>query len=149
MMIKAFIKLTLALSIFYILTALTISAQTKIDEFGYSNAEDSMARVDNFLVALQDVPGSKGVVIIYGPRKPKKGEVAAHIRQFPFYLNFRHFDKNKITIVNGGYRDSDGVSLEFFTVAPGEPKPEPSGTLTIKEVKFLKSRFRGTSLYLG
>ncbi len=137
-----------ALAAFLVLT-LSASAQTKIDEFGYSNAEQSMARIDNFLVALQNSPSSQGYIIVYGPRSPKKGELRAHIEQMPvYYFNFRRFDASRITIVEGGYRDSNTVTITFWSTAPDDPKPVPEGTLDKKEVKFLKSVFRKKSLYL-
>src|ERR1044072_5689439 len=132
----------------FLLLALSASAQTKVDEFGYVHAEMSMARIDNFINALQDSPSSQGFIIIYGPRSQKKGELRAHVRQMPLYLRYRKFDASRITIVEGGYRDFDTVTITFWTVAPGEPRPVPEDTLDNKEVKFRKSVFRKKSLYL-
>jgi hypothetical protein len=145
-MIRSFIKLIFAASAFLLL-APGAPAQTKLDEFAYTNAEISMARIDNFLAALHNAPSSQGCIIIYGPRSPKKGEVIAHIQQMPIYFKFRRFDASRITLVDGGYRDSNAVTVTLWIVAPDAPRPVPEDTLDNKQVKFQKGVFRRKSLY--
>ena len=51
------------------------SAQNKsearlIDEYGLTNQGDVLARLDSFLIRLQNQPDAAGFVIGYGTRKP-------------------------------------------------------------------------------
>lgn len=61
------------------------------DSFGDINCEDEMARLDNFAVALQNDPSSKGLIVFYGGRRfrgrlPKRGEAEARAARLKPYL---------------------------------------------------------------
>ena len=125
-----------------------VPAQRPVDEFGYGTAEASMARLDAFFGELQNAPGAQGYIVVYGSKAPKKGEIEVHFREMLVYFTARRFPKEKITFINGGYRDANEVTLAFWIAAPGESAPKASNVLDIKQVKFQRGRFRGKSLYM-
>lgn len=65
-------------------------AQTKIDEYEFTNSDTESAHIDNFLVALQNEPTSKGLIIIYsGANKQEMGVILRHIEGIKEYVNLR------------------------------------------------------------
>jgi hypothetical protein len=118
-----------------------VFASSPSDEFSYTNQEDAMLRLDRFMVELHNDPASTGVIIVYGPKLSKRGEIEARIKDMPAYFRFRGFDLARITFVNGGYRDNDRVYIVLWRVPAGAKNPVPTGTLDRKEVK-IKGVFR-------
>lgn len=125
----------------------TVRAQKLIDEFDYDNTENGIIRLDNFFIELHNAPAFRGYIIVYGPKNPKRGEIEAHIGQIPTYINFRKFDRGRIAILKGGYRDSAVVKIALWMAAPGDKTPRPSGTIALKKVKFRKGAFDQKSIY--
>lgn len=123
----------------------SIFSQKLVDTFEYTNAEESMARIDRFLIEMQNDPQATAYFIIYGGKVNKKGEVEAHMKQLPYYLMFRRFDKDQVTIVNGGFREN--LSWDFWLVSPGEEFPEPKSTVEFKDVR-TKGKFSKKIDYL-
>src|SRR4051812_8600850 len=74
--------------------ATTPRADTSIsqfDEFGDVKCEDEYARLDNFLVALQNQPNATGIIVFYGGRTfrgglPRRGEAVARAARLKPYL---------------------------------------------------------------
>ena len=124
---------------FIFLSTLSVFSQRLIDSFEYANAEESMARIDGFMIEMQNNPNATAYFIIYGGKVNKKGEVDVHIKQLPDYLKLRGFDKDRIIIINGGFREK--LSWDFWLVNPGEEPPEPESTVKPKNVK-TKGKFR-------
>ena len=125
----------------------SVFSQKLVDTFEYANAEESMMRIDNFMFEMQNDPKATAYFIIYGGKVNKKGEVDAHINQLPDYLKLRGYDKDRIVLINGGFREK--LSWEFWIVPFGEYIPEPSPTLDKKDVK-IKGKFKkkkNSSLY--
>ena len=140
-------KVLTLLFVTLILSLANVSAfsQTLIDSFEYSNAEESMMRIDSFLMYLREKPNAKGYFIIYGGKLNKKGEVEAHIKQLPSYLKMRLVDKNRIVITNGGFREK--LSWDFWLVDVGEDLPKPEATVESKNVK-TKGKFKTKNIFL-
>ncbi len=69
-----------------------------IDEFGNIGYEDIYARIDAFLVELQNNPSSQGYIVNYGKQKNIRNR-EKFIRN---HINQRKFDFSRITFVNGG-----------------------------------------------
>lgn len=69
-----------------------------IDEFGNIKANDVRARIDSFIVELQNNPDSQGYVINYGTSR----QIAAREKLIRNHFNFRKFDLSRIVFVNGG-----------------------------------------------
>lgn len=68
-----------------------------IDEFGKITKEDFLARIDSFIVELQNNPDWQGYIINHGSAKDKVDRE----KLFRKHLNFRKFDLSRIVFVNG------------------------------------------------
>lgn len=124
--------------IFVLCVNSSIFSQNLVDSFEYINAEESMARIDHFLIKLNEEPSATGYFILYGGKVNKKGEVEAHLNQIPKYLRLRRAENFPIEIVNGGFRER--LSWEFWIVPAGEEVPEATPTVEKKATK-IKGKF--------
>lgn len=127
---------------------------TKVDEFASICCEDEKARLDYFSTELQNNPGAQGYIIFYGgrryescwyggqrrgARRPRFGEAekrAARIK--PYLINQRGFDPQRITVVNGGYREA--WMAELWIVPGGAKPPVPTPTLQRKDIRYRRGR---------
>jgi hypothetical protein len=116
----------------------------KFDEFGDSNCEDEMARLDNFAVTLQSAPANKGVIIFYGGRHfrgrlPKRGEAAARAARLKIYLvQRRGLPADRVILIEGGYAEE--WHAELWIVPAGAPMPALSPTIPLENIKFRKGK---------
>ena len=92
-----------------------------IDEFGKLSNDDVRARLDNFFIELQNNPNNQGYIINYGTEK----EVAAREKLITNHINFRKFDRTRITLVNGGTGTTGEVHTKLYRVPPGADNPAP------------------------
>jgi hypothetical protein len=129
------------------LTASAALAPTrKFDEFGDTNCEDEMARLDNFAVALLGDPTSKGVMIFYGGRRfrgrlPKRGEAAARAARLkPYLVQRRGVPAAQVLLIDGGYIDE--YRVEFWITPPGASLPTAHPTIPAGQIKFRKGKAR-------
>ena len=90
-----------------------------IDDFGVLKADDVRARIDAFIVALQNNPNNQGYIINNGSAK----EVAARENLIKNHLEFRKFPVDQVTMVRGAVTTGP-VSTRLFRVPAGAPKPE-------------------------
>jgi len=90
-----------------------------IDEFGVLKADDVRARIDAFIVALQNNPNNQGYVINNGSAK----EVAAREKLIKNHLEFRKFPVSQVTMVRGAVT-SGPVSTKLFRVPAGAQNPQ-------------------------
>jgi hypothetical protein len=84
-----------------------------IDEFGDIQSCDMKARLDTFLVELQNNPGSQGYIINYGTSK----NVAKRERFIRDQLKFREYPLSNIVFVNGGKEEK--IRTRLWQVPPG------------------------------
>lgn len=122
----------------------------KIDDFPDICCEDEMARLDNFAIELQNEPEARGYIIIYGgryyvscynqtrPRRPRRGEALMRAARMPEYLNVRGINPQRVTMIDGGYRES--WMAELWIVSKGAHPPKPTPTLQLKDIKFRKGK---------
>jgi len=90
-----------------------------IDEFGELKPDDLRARIDAFIVALQNNPGNQGYIINYGSAR----EVAARENLIRNHLNFRKFPTSSVTFVRGG--TTGPINSRLYRVPAGAPNPKP------------------------
>jgi hypothetical protein len=85
------------------------------DRFGEVSWCDQAARLDNFAMQLQNIPGSTGYIIVYGPQNnyETRARAAAAAR---YLVNNRGIDPGRIKTVNGGERSE--LMVELRTVSP-------------------------------
>lgn len=119
---------------------------SKFDEFGDSNCEDEMARLDNFAVQLQNEPSARGVIIFYGGRRfrgrlPKRGEAAARAARIkPYLVQRRGIPTDQVIVIDGGFREKWHV--ELWVVPPSATMPIPQPTIPIEKIHFRKGKLK-------
>jgi len=90
-----------------------------IDEFGKMPNDDIRGRLDIFFAELSNNPGNQGYIINYGTPK----EIAAREKLITNHINFRKFDRSRITIVNGGASPDGTVRTKLYRIPPGADTP--------------------------
>ena len=91
-----------------------------IDEFGRLPNDDIRGRLDNFFTELSNNPNNQGYIINYGT----DAEITARERLITNHINFRKFDRSRITLVRGGDR-GNGPETKLYRVPPGADNPNP------------------------
>ena len=140
--------------------SISVSAQNKeaqkLEEFGNIQCEDLRARLDLFLIELQNNPQSRGYVIVYDGKhysydysrgwKPKIkyqlpvfGEATLLTQQMLNHFKHRQVPSDRYLFLSGGYREYYTVEL---WVVPKEAKP-PKPTPTLNEIKYRKGKLVG------
>lgn len=104
------------------------------DAYGQILITDLRARLDGFLAAVYQEPKIKGEIIIYGSRK-KPSSLTTSIRLVKNHLNFRGFPLERLTITDGGYRETS--AMELWLTPSGVKRPEPTPTVNSKFVRRL------------
>jgi hypothetical protein len=104
------------------------------DQFPSIAFDDTKARLDNLAIALQNSPDDQAYIIIYAGKTSRPGQADLLGRRAMDYLvNQRGIDARRITMVNGGYRDTDFI--EIWICPPGATPPQPTPTVQPGEVK--------------
>ena len=93
----------------------------QVDEFGALPADDIRGRLDSFFNVLANNPDNQGYVIIYGTER----EMNTRERLIVNHINFRNFDRNRITIVRGGVHPDGTVYTKLYRIPPGADNPTP------------------------
>ena len=91
-----------------------------VDEFGKLSNDDVRAKLDTFFIELQNNPNNQGYIINYGTDR----DVAAREKLITNHINFRKFDRSRITLVRGG--DNGGaINTKLYRIPPGADNPAP------------------------
>src|SRR5688572_10030503 len=98
----------------------TILQAILIDEFGNLPADDIRGRLDNFFQELSNNPNNQGYIINYGT----PAQIAARERLITNHINFRNFDRSRITLVRGG-DTGEGPKTRLYRIPPGAANPNP------------------------
>ena len=96
----------------------------KFDEFPDISRNDEKARLDNYVVELQNDPSATAYVIVYPGRSSKRGEVQYHSNRIVDYLvNSRGLDRSRIVTLVGPVRDE--LVVELWITPQGVKPPKP------------------------
>jgi hypothetical protein len=107
-----------------IVTPLPAPTNRKFDEFPDISRNDEKARLDNYMIELQNDPGATAYVIVYPGRTGKHGIVQQHAARIVDYLvNSRGLDKSRITTLVGPTRDQ--LNVELWVAPAGATPPNP------------------------
>ena len=99
------------------------------DCFPFTAFDDTKARLDNLAIELQNSPSSRGYIIAYAGTGSRSGQADKLITRAKDYLiNQRGIDASRLSVINGGYRDTD--YFELWVVPQGGEPPTPSPTST-------------------
>lgn len=96
------------------------------DSFGTIGYEDLSARLDNFVISLQNEPDADGYVISYGPQGEGSGTGNCLLRNSEIYLSNRGIAPERIrTIYGGRFEKLTDTLTELWIVPHGAEVPEP------------------------
>ena len=111
------------------------------DQFQSVAFDDDKARFDNLAIELQGAPDSQAYIMVYGGRNSRAGQAdMLGKRAMDYLVNQRGVDARRITIINGGYRDTDFI--EIWVCPPGARTPEPTPTVQPGDVQPARERSR-------
>ena len=158
---KNFVGLIFIFVLAFSISAQTDEAK-QIDEFGIPPCGDMLARSDWIYSNLQSSPDSKIYVIYYGGRfrkeriwdkrtksynkiqleYPHRDDALNRAKAIPFYLTTeksfstveRNTLKDKVVLINGGFRQN--IEMEIWIVPQNAAPPKPSPTVDEKDIKF-------------
>jgi len=113
----------------------TENTQTKIfDRFPAVSDCDMRGRLDNFLVGLRDNPSVTGYIIFYRgadelPAQQTDAFATKILNLYSNHIRLRRFPnaKERIILIDGGFRSSSMTELWFMP--PGGETPQPSETI--------------------
>ena len=110
----------------------------KFDEYSDLKFNDEKARLDNFAIQLQQEPGSQGYYVIFGSCDGEADQRSA--RAVDYLVNNRGIDRGRITVVNGGCRET--LTVELWICPTGAPAPTPSNSATVTPCPECKAKPR-------
>ena len=111
------------------------------DQFPSVAFDDDKARFDNLAIELQNAPDSQAYIIIYAGRTSRTGQAdALGKRTMDYLVTQRGVDARRITIINGGYRDTDFI--EIWVCPQGAKTPQATPTVQPGDVKPSRERAR-------
>jgi hypothetical protein len=96
----------------------------KFDEFPDIQRNDEKARLDNFVIELQNDPTATAYVVIYPGRGSKRGDVQHHATRIVDYMvNSRGIDQHRIVTLVGSARNE--LFVELWITPQGATPPNP------------------------
>ena len=96
----------------------------RFDEFPDIARNDEKARLDNFVIELQNDPTATAHVIIYPGRHGKRNEVQDHAKRIVDYMvNSRGLDQSRIVTLVGSPRNE--LSVQLWITPRGATPPTP------------------------
>jgi hypothetical protein len=111
------------------------------DQFQSVAFDDDKARLDNLAIELQNAPDSQAYIMIYAGRTSRAGQADLLGRRTMDYLTKqRGVDSRRITIINGGYRETDFI--EIWVCPPGAKTPQPTPTVQPGDAQPAQERTR-------
>jgi len=94
----------------------------RFDEFPSVAFDDDKARLDNLAIELQNNPGARGQIIVYGGRTSRAGQadyLATRARNY--LVTTRGIDASRLIVVSGGERERG--TYELYIVPVGATPP--------------------------
>ena len=99
----------------------------KFDEYSDLRFNDEKARLDNFAIQLQQEPGAQGYYVIFGSCDGEADQRSA--RAIDYLVSTRGIDRSRITVVNGGCRET--LTVELWICPTGAAAPVPTNSASV------------------
>ena len=116
-------------------------------KFGITTLEVEWAEMDALHIQFVSEPDQHIFIVIYGGKINKLNEFKERSNRLVYYLTEnRHIPKEKITVVNGGFREN--FEFEFWLSPSGKIFPPLSPTVDVEKVKF-KGKMKPLPYELG
>lgn len=98
----------------------------RFDQYGKLAFRDELARLDNFVIELQNDPGAQGYVIAYEGQRSRARTASARLKRIRNYLiNKRGIEAGRIVAVEGGFRLKTETELWMVPTGADPPKATP------------------------
>ncbi|MDT7688269.1 MAG: hypothetical protein QOJ70_2361 [Acidobacteriota bacterium] len=111
----------------------SITPAKRFDEFPSVAFDDDKARLDNLAIELQNNPGATGYIVAYAGRNSRAGEADRMGKRAADYLSAtRGISRDRLMVVNGGYRDAN--TFELWLVPQGAEAPRPTPTVSPDQI---------------
>jgi len=111
------------------------------DQFPSVAFDDDKARFDNLAIEPQNAPDDQAYIIVYAGRRSRTGQAdRLGQRTLNYLVTERGLDSRRVTIINGGYRDTD--AFEIWICPPGAQPPAPTPTVQPADVTPAQERAR-------
>jgi hypothetical protein len=122
-------------------SALSPEHYFRLDVYGDLVFRDEKARLDNFAIALQQGPTSRGYIIGYPAFRSSGSSTLARLNRARTYLvSVRGIEAKRLTRIRGGFRKQ--FTIELFIVPADAEAPSP-----LPLVSGRSNRVRGTNLH--
>jgi hypothetical protein len=104
------------------------AACRKFDEYSDLKFNDEKARLDNLAIQLQQEPGAQAYYVVFGSCDTEGA--ARSTRAVDYLVNNRGIDRGRITVVDGGCRETLTVELWICPTGAGAPAASNSATVS-------------------
>jgi hypothetical protein len=114
------------------------TSSRKVDEYGDIRWSDEKARLDNYIIELQNDPTARAFIVCYGGRRARVGEARRRCARVANYVKrVGGIDAARIIPLDGGYREE--LTVELWTPPVGSillvaaPTVDPSEVIIIRD----------------
>jgi hypothetical protein len=112
------------------------------DQYGNIPFEDEKARLDNFAIQILSESNTQGYLITYGGRITYPGEALERGDRAKAYITGKYnFMDDRLTIIDGGYRQD--ATVELWILPANVSPPTPSPTLSPGDVQVVEKPVKG------
>ena len=118
--------------------AIDESAQrsTYFDQFALKAIDDTLARLDNYIIRLQQDDRWTGYMVLYQGRRVSKNRMATYRRAIMRHvISKRAVPVSRIKLIDGGYRTDSEIELFLLTAELSPPEPRASWVPCRKPVR--------------
>ena len=105
-----------------------------VDQFGRLNSEERSARFDVMFAGISQTPNSIGYVFLFCGKTCRYDEIVGHMRGIEIKIALRRFERSKLVILDGGFRES--FETELWVVPEEACPPTPKSNIHIRNVIF-------------
>ena len=117
---------------------------TYFDQFALKAMDDTLARLDNYIIALQQEERWTGYMVLYRGRRVSKKRMATYRRAIMRHvISTRAVPVSRIKLIDGGYRRDTEIELFLLTAELSPPEPRPSWVPCRKPVRRSKLQNSG------
>ena len=113
---------------------------TRFIETRFSGCDYEVSHLNQFLGHLQNQFELRGYIIVYAAREGSRVNTAlAYGERMKKYLDTsREFDRERVTVIDGGFREK--LSYELWLASPVAESPKPKPTVAKERVKLRRGR---------
>ena len=100
---------------------------TSFDQFALKAIDDTLARLDNYIIRLQQDDRWTGYMVLYRGRRASKNRMATYRRAIMRHvISTRAVPVRRIKLIDGGYRTEPEMELFLLTAELSPPEPRAS-----------------------